>query len=150
MAKAIIIGFGNPLRGDDGLGQRAAEELEEEFAGADVEVRSCHQLTPEIAEPVSRAEVAVFIDAAEDQPPGEFRCRRLEPSARTPTSFAHALDPEAVLAVAHALYGHCPDAALLSVGGERFEHGEGLSPAVQEAIPAVLDMARTIIEEHGG
>ncbi len=145
MATALIIGYGNPLRGDDGLGQRAAELLEEEFAGADVQVRACQQLTPELAEEVSAAEVVLFIDAAHDSPPGEFRCRRLEADSRASASFAHALEPEALLAAAHALYGRCPDAALLSVGGEHFGHTASLSSTVEQALPALLEMARFII-----
>ena len=62
MARALIIGYGNPLRGDDGLGWRAAEQLAEIIPQSEAEVIACHQLTPELAEPISRARLVIFID----------------------------------------------------------------------------------------
>ena len=64
MARALVIGYGNTLRADDGLGPAVAERLGSEWADEDVGVLSCQLLTPELAEPVSRAEIVVFIDAA--------------------------------------------------------------------------------------
>ena len=46
----LIIGYGNPLRGDDGVGQAVARAFEAEAAIEGAEVVSCRQLTPELAE----------------------------------------------------------------------------------------------------
>jgi len=48
-ARVLVIGYGNTLRGDDGLGQRAAEALAQRALPDGVEVLSCHQLTIELA-----------------------------------------------------------------------------------------------------
>ena len=61
----LLLCYGNPLRRDDGvgwvIGERLAEMLREDVA----DVRVLHQLTPELAEPISRAGAVIFIDAAE-------------------------------------------------------------------------------------
>ena len=74
--KTLIVGYGNPLRGDDGVGQIVAEAVRaHELAGATI--IACHQLTPELAEVVAQSEISVFIDAAADIPPGEIVINQL-------------------------------------------------------------------------
>ena len=73
MARVLILGCGNPLRGDDGVGWHAAERLLKRSAELDATIKSCHQLTPELAEPVSKAERVIFIDARIGQTPGSPR-----------------------------------------------------------------------------
>ena len=48
--KALIIGYGNPLRSDDGFGWHAGRLLAQALAGQEAEVITCHQLTPELAD----------------------------------------------------------------------------------------------------
>src|SRR5579862_3803538 len=70
--RILIVGYGNPLRRDDALGWHASRLLAEALVGKDVEVITCHQLTPELAEPLSRCQRAVFIDADAEGKPGEI------------------------------------------------------------------------------
>ena len=86
MTKALIIGYGNPLRSDDGFGWHASRLLARELAGQDAEVITCHQLTPELAEPLSQCSRAVFIDADAEGDPGDIHRRDVHPQA--PTSSA--------------------------------------------------------------
>src|SRR2546430_16358142 len=65
----LIIGFGNPLRGDDDLGPRVARELRMRGLPA----LDAHQLTPELAEAVSRVELAVLTDCHAPLQSGEIR-----------------------------------------------------------------------------
>ena len=138
MAKTLIIGWGNPLRGDDGIGWRAAERLASELKGQDVEVRVSHQLMPEYAEEISRARFVVFIDAACDNSVGDIRFEKIEPDRAPSAAFSHQLSPPALLAMAERLYGSRPEACLFSVGASSFEFGERLSPEVESALPALL------------
>jgi len=64
MTGVLVVGYGNPLRGDDGAGFNAAWllSLDPRLQGADVLIRQ--QLTPELAEDVARADLVVLIDAA--------------------------------------------------------------------------------------
>ena len=145
MARTLIIGYGNPLRGDDRLGWCVAERLRDlpEIAGdLETEIIACHQLTPELAEPVSRAELVIFIDAAEAGIPGDLRCERVEAEGREPDALGHHFTPARVLAYALALFGAKPKALIFSVVAASFEPGEHLSPVVEAAIPEVVAQIR--------
>jgi hydrogenase maturation protease len=139
MARVLIIGYGNPLRGDDGYGWHAAERVRQAINDPEVEILTLHQLTPELMEPLSRAERAIFIDAAVPS----FTASR----AKTPVrpSFTHHLTPGALIAGAQTLYGHAPEAILLTAQGENFDFGEGLSPAVQKALEETVEKVRAIL-----
>lgn len=140
MTHLLIIGYGNPLRGDDGLGWRVAERLALEWPEA--ETLTCQQLTPELAEPISRARRVAFVDAAADGPPGAISQRRVEPDASAPASFTHHVNPGVLLALSEKLFGHRPEAALFSVAGASFDFGQTLSPAVEAALPELLQRVR--------
>ena len=142
MARTVIIGYGNPLRGDDGLGWHAAERLRDDLAGPDVEVIACQQLTPELAEIISRAERAVFIDACHGAYPGTISCQPVKIAAAQARSFSHDLDPAALLAGAQVLYGAAPtECVVMSISGASFAHGQALSPVVAAALPLLVDRA---------
>jgi hydrogenase maturation protease len=125
----LIIGYGNPLRGDDGFGYRAAERIPGAIA--------VHQLTPELMEPISRADHVVFLDAATEGDPGEIRRRLLEPAPDDPI-LTHHSTPEALLAGAHTLYGRAPQAILITVTGENFAMSDRQSPAMSRALEALV------------
>jgi hydrogenase maturation protease len=138
----LIIGYGNRLRNDDGVGLRAAELLRERSASPAVEILAVPQLTPELVEPVSRAERVIFIDAAVEGPPGEIRQRTLLASPAG-AAFTHRMTPEALLAGAAALYGASPSGVLYSISGESFAYGESLTPAVERAVIELVEKLST-------
>jgi len=122
----LIIGYGNPLRGDDGAGFTAAERL----GGLAV-----HQLTPDLAEPVSRADEVVFIDAAVPQtPPGPVLRRRLLAPEGGAQPFTHQCTPGSLLSLAQTLYGRAPRAILYTIAATQFDTGAPLSAGVEAAI----------------
>lgn len=137
--KILVIGWGNPLRGDDGAGWRAAEMVGGALEGHDVTVRVGHQLMPELAEDIAGAGFVVFIDAACDNGPGEVRVERVEPDRAPSAAFSHQLSPPALLGMAERLYGRRPEARLFTVGARSFEFGERLSPEVESALPSLLE-----------
>src|SRR4051794_12612618 len=67
----LIIGYGNSFCGDDGVGPCAAELLAEHDI-PHVQCIAIHQLTPELAAPISLADVVFFVDAAYGTTPGEI------------------------------------------------------------------------------
>jgi hydrogenase maturation protease len=155
--KVYVVGYGNPLRGDDGVGQEVARVLYKQkdrlptLAGA--EVTWAHQLAPEMALDVSRAGFAVFVDAACDRrPAGSVTLHLLAPpvrdverTGRVPASCWEDLSPEGVLGLALELYGNAPPAALVTVGVATTEFGSGLSPAVRAAVPRAAAAVRLAI-----
>jgi len=135
VSRVLIIGYGNPLRGDDGFGFRAAERLRSVIDDPDVEIVALHQLTPELMDPLSRAERAVFIDAAWPAPA----------VCRAGMAFTHHLTPAALVAGARALYGRAAEATLLTTTGENFDFGESLSPGVERALEETIEKVRAIL-----
>ena len=137
MPHTLILAYGNPLRGDDGIGPEAGERLRSIIQGPDVEIRTMHQLTPELMEPISRAARVIFIDVCEGAVPGAISQRAIEPSTGA-TRFTHHATPQALLAGARALYGRAAEATMLTVAGAEFSLGSGLSPAVARSLDGVV------------
>jgi hydrogenase maturation protease len=143
MAPLLILGCGNPLRGDDAVAWRAAELLADSLRDTDALVRTSHQLTPELAEAISQARQVIFLDADCGRRPGEVALRALKPASSLSELFTHQLTPERLLALAKRLYGRCPEAVLISVGAGSFDFGAALSPQVEAALPALLEKLHT-------
>jgi hydrogenase maturation protease len=146
MARVLLLGYGNPLRSDDGLGWQIAVQLFRANQTADVEVLPCHQLTPELAEPISKAASVLFIDCAKEGVPGEFRCEEIHWQTGS-ISFTHDLSPTALLDLASQLFGACPRAFLLTICGQCFAPGESLSPTVSCQIPMLKERVRELVAE---
>jgi Ni,Fe-hydrogenase maturation factor len=112
--------------------------------GLQYEVITTLQLTPELAEPISRASGVIFIDAAMHRTPGELICLYLPPaSSRTPNerpAYTHHVTPYLLLDTALALYGHAPPGWLYTAGGINFELGETLSSIVAQTVPRAVDL----------
>jgi hydrogenase maturation protease len=141
----LIVGFGNPLRSDDGVGWHVAQQLCRELSRADVQVVARQQLTPEIADFASRAERMLFVDAARSGKSGSLLCRKVVP-ADLSDSYSHELSPATVLKLAEKLYGRCPPSFLFTIAGENFETGDAMSPAVCSAIPVLLARIKQFID----
>jgi hydrogenase maturation protease len=137
--RTLIIAYGNPMRCDDGIAWRAADALEGKFSSMDVEILRTHQLTPELAEAVSRAEGVIFVDAAvpRERQPGDIHACELDLPAG-PARFSHQLSPDAVLALASQLYAAHPRSFVVTLTGQNFEHGESISAVVASSLPALV------------
>jgi hydrogenase maturation protease len=146
MPRVLIIAYGNPMRSDDGVAWHAAAALEKKFSTPDVEIARIHQLAPELAETVSRCETVIFVDAAGNGPPGEIRSAQIN-LPQTQPRFSHQLSPEAVVALAHQLFGAEPCAFSITLTGACFDHGEHLSAAVEAALPALVASIEALIQQ---
>ncbi|HMK43352.1 MAG TPA: hydrogenase maturation protease [Dissulfurispiraceae bacterium] len=150
--KILVIGYGNPLRGDDGFGVYASEQLQRILKDDSVNILTVHQLGPELAEDVSEADFIIFMDVHLSSHVGEQRCRRVFLDGSMPLTFSHHMKPGALLACAQAIYGTHPQAVMISVGSNLFDHGPMLSPIVEPLVAPAADLAKTMIEhisEHG-
>lgn len=134
----LIIGFGNPLRGDDGVGDVVCARLQQ-LDLRDVVVMSVQQLTPELTVPLSQARRALFIDATMEQQLDPVSVRQLD-SDEAGSLATHAFQPESLLALAQLLYGRSSPAWLLTIRGCDFCHGDTLSEAAQQHISQAMPM----------
>ena len=158
--RALIIGYGNPSRMDDGVGFHLLNALREDLGrapfsleddgidelGGKIDTICLQQLAPELAEWVAAYDVVVFIDAhVPDASPELIR----EESVGTECSVGpvtHHMKPEMIIAMVQALYGRAPDAWLISVRGHDFDFGLGLSPQTAAAIPKALERLEARIQ----
>jgi hydrogenase maturation protease len=135
----MVVGYGNPLRGDDAFGFLAAERLRSLIHGPEVEVLALHQLAPELMEPLARAELAIFIDASAGPPRSG--------GVAGPASLTHHQTPESLASGARALYGSAAKIVLLTHPGANFGFGEPLSAAMAEAMEATIASVRRMVSE---
>jgi hydrogenase maturation protease len=143
-SELLVIGYGNTLRRDDGVGPRVAETIEA-LGLAGVKALARPLLTPELADPVSKAGAVVFVDASAKSPPEPVRMRRLEP-ADSSQMLTHAADPRTLLALARDAFGRAPDAWWLTVPAEELGIGDQLSASgllgMKRAVKALRDFHR--------
>jgi hydrogenase maturation protease len=145
MSRVLVLACGNALRGDDGVALHIASCVNG-VCGPDTLVHTDQQWAPELAHLISQAEVVVFLDASAGMAPGEITCRELGAGSNPPSSFTHQISPQALLALAHDLYGaHPARAYLLTVGGCSFDLKEGLSEPVSHAIPLAIERIKALI-----
>jgi hydrogenase maturation protease len=127
-AQLLVIGYGNTLRGDDGVGPRVAESVGN-LCLPGVRTLICQQLSPEHAASIAQADAVIFVDAALDAP-REVQFRELTPGGNTQL-MAHAADPRTILALARDVFGYTPKAWWLTIPAERMEFSEELTPMAQ-------------------
>jgi hydrogenase maturation protease len=146
--KTLVIGYGNTLRGDDGVGPAVAERLGA-MAFEEVEVRAATQLQLEWAVEWSGYERVVLIDAAVD---GAVVSReRVWPGdGGEGDGGAHELDAGELLTLARLLYGREPEVWRWRIRGESFGIGDQLTPGVRAAADVVTErIARSLADGDG-
>jgi hydrogenase maturation protease len=139
--KTLIIGIGNPLRSDDGLGWAVAEQLSQQ-CDASWDIRTVHQLTPDVAQWMAGANLVVMVDASHEGEPGELCVRPLSSSVQPGAIGTHHTTPEELAALTKVIYGHCPPVLIVTITGADFSLGEHLSPVVARQIPDVCLLLR--------
>ena len=149
--RTLVIGYGNPYCRDDGVGfyivnalrkRLGFPELEADEDGLDglgraVDTILLHQLVPEIAPLLPSYQTVLFVDAHTGAVPDEIR---FIPVAEEYGFHAvtHHLSPGMLLAFARRQRGLVPEGYLLSVQGDDFDFGLGLSqPCRRRADDAV-------------
>jgi hydrogenase maturation protease len=141
----LVIGYGNTLRGDDGVGPRVAEAIEKlNLPG--VRTLVCQQLSPEHADPVSQAHTVVFVDAAVDAP-REVQLRKLEPGESSQL-MAHAADPRTLLALARDVFGHAPRAWWLTIPAMKLDFSEDLTPEAQRGFAEAVEKIQALCAKN--
>lgn len=139
----LVIGYGNPLRGDDGAGPRVAAAVAT-WGLHDVATLSLPQLTPDLAEPLARARRVIFVDARHTEPQAPCCIHRIEP-ARRAWPLGHLTDPQGLLALAQAAFGRHPEAWLLTIPAHDLSLGARLSAAAEREAAKALDQIARLL-----
>ena len=161
-ARVLIAGFGNVYRRDDGVGPAVVNAfrvaigreplgpLDDGFdaLGAAVDTIVLHQLAPELAELVAGYDLVIFVDAHVGNVPEEIREEALA-AGYTQPFVSHQVHPATVLALAKELYGRVPRAVLLSLRGEDFDFGEGLSDGTARLVERAVERIQGLMRDIG-
>lgn len=137
--KAVVFGYGNPSRGDDGIGpelMRRAESLAAEVpALAGIELIQDFQLQIEHAMDLVDVPLALFVDASVSAA-APYTFTRLV-SSQDPSYTTHELSPASVLHVYGQMkVGEAPPSYLLSVRADLFDLGADIAPPAQANLEA--------------
>ena len=150
MADTLVVGVGNPLRGDDGIGPAVVEWLRARRLPADVELIDARMSGLDLALTLTGCRRAVVIDAADmGRAPGEWA--RLTPQQVCPADRDGRLSPHAAgLAEALALgaaLGTLPEQVVIfGVQPAQVTWSIGLSAAARRAVSGV---GQAILHEIG-
>jgi len=133
----LVIGIGNPSRGDDALGPLALERLAA-MRLPRVELLTDFQLQVEHALDLAGRTEVIFVDASvAAQAPYEFASVL---AAADTSATTHALSPAAVLDTCRRVVGPPPAAHVLAIRGYAFELGEPLSADARRNLDAAVAM----------
>jgi hydrogenase maturation protease len=143
-----IVGYGNPQRRDDGIGPYVASRLKDLLSSMQtLHVWPCHQLDPAMAEDLKEAGVVWFIDATVEPLVSGWQRSALHPSIEAWPYMVHDFEAPLLLGLMKAVYGRCPEAWMVSVQGDDFGFGEGLSDGARqradEAVNAIAGFVRS-------
>lgn len=145
----LVLGWGNPARGDDGLGPALVDLLagsQENQAQEHLTIESGYQLQIEDAAELARHDRVVFVDA-DRQGEQPFSFRRLYPSETGLSFTTHSVSPGALLALSGELFGHEPQAWMVSVRGYDFDSfDETLSAGARSNLTAAVAFLRRALQ----
>ncbi len=145
MVKPVLLfGYGNLSRGDDALGPLLLEYVEGAVCLDTIEILTDFQLQIEHALDLENRKLVLFVDASVSCV-NAFDFAVLTP-ARDKSYTTHAMSPSAVLDVYQGIKKQTPPPCfLLSIKGEKFELGEGLSTNAKDHLELACQFAGQLL-----
>ena len=157
MKNTLLIGYGNPDRGDDGVAWHLLNLIlkksgckEDDLFSSDIihvhdglDIWYNFQLLPEMAETVAGYDRVIFIDAHTGEVKEEISLVPVEPEFQN-SPLTHHFTPPSCLALAQSLTGKYPEAWLLSVRGHEFAFSRELTAKTRE----LVDKAFRLLENE--
>ncbi|HEY3284780.1 MAG TPA: hydrogenase maturation protease [Armatimonadota bacterium] len=157
----LVVGFGNPYRKDDGAAHFLVNELRRRLClpelepdedgldelGHPVDTLTMHQLLPELAPVVARYRRVVFVDAHSGTIPEDVRVLPVQEEYGV-QAVTHHMSPGMLLFLARGLTGTCPEAWLISVRGEDFGLGMGLTPTCAACVERAVGEVERLLDRE--
>jgi len=146
--RIVVLGCGNPSRGDDALGPLLMARLEDwiqAHPGVAVEAFQDFQLQVEHTLDLEGRDLVLFVDAAVSGP-DPYQFRRVAPAADL-RGDSHALSPAGLLHAFRALgCGEPPPAYVLAVRGHAFHLGTELSAQARRNLEVAWQRLAWLLE----
>ncbi|MGD1944054.1 MAG: hydrogenase maturation protease [Leptolyngbyaceae cyanobacterium] len=138
----LVIGYGNALRGDDGVGPQVAMAVADWHLPS-VKSLAVPQLLPELAADIATANYVIFVDACGQSCAPTIQ---LDPIVTNKAVLArctaplmnHVCEPLGLMALTHRLYGDHPQAWFLQIPTEHHDLGRSFSNSAQRGIDSAL------------
>ncbi len=147
----LVAGIGNLFRGDDGFGPEvvrrliADNALPEHVHAVDYGIRGMH-LAYDL---LDGYDALVIVDALPGDTAGEVSVLEVGPNDLSSGDLdPHGMAPVAVLGSLESLGGRLPPTYVVGCTPADLEDGIGLSPEVEAAVPAAMDLVRVLIDER--
>ncbi len=144
--KIAVIGIGNILMGDEGLGIAVVEELKKRELPKGVEVHDCATLGLQILNFFKDYDFLIVVDVVKSNgKPGDVYVLDFDQCEDygIPVSL-HDIDFVKAFKIGSLVY-EIPKIIIVGVEPERIEFGIGLSESVKRAIPKVIDKVVELI-----
>ncbi|MER7751914.1 hydrogenase maturation protease [Kitasatospora sp. NPDC097643] len=155
--RIVLIGVGNEYRHDDGAAVAVLAELAAEDLQVD-RITLCDGEPTRLMELWEGAELAIVVDAVHSHPGEPGRIHQVTVDAdhlladpladSSAAAGTHGLGLGHAVALAAALARLPRELLIVAVEGTDFSIGEGLSPAVSEAVPRAAAEVRRSVDAH--
>ncbi|OIO83595.1 MAG: hypothetical protein COW32_03740 [Candidatus Aquicultor secundus] len=144
--KTTVIGYGNPLRGDDGVAHLVLDELERILGVPDIEIVRRHQLDVVDAELIGESHAVIFVDAHVSEQLGDIEVREITDARTDGINVTHISSPEELIVLAREIYGATPRAFVCAVRGYDFSFGAQVTEPTQRLARSAAGELYRLIE----
>jgi hydrogenase maturation protease len=138
--RTLVIGYGNRLRSDDGLGPAVADAVAAWHLPG-VRALAVHQLVPELIEEMKDVERVLFVDASLEVLEGAFQLGRID-AKKSCRALGHHEHPANLLALARTLTEHSPEDWQLAISPHSLDYGNELTEIAKTRMQAALTWLR--------
>ncbi len=150
--KIVVMGIGNYILADEGIGVHAVMELSKEEWPENVEIFDCGTLGILSSYKVAEADILIAIDAiVSKEEPGTIKVFDKDDImlSKVPMKVSpHQIGFQETLLHAE-LRGDCPEIVkLVGVVPESYDTSTDLSESCQKALPEVLEIVRNLVKEY--
>ena len=149
--RRILIGVGNPLRHDDGVGPAVVQRLAALGLSPSVTIMAHHGEGLSLLETWQDYAAVVVIDATRsDQPPGTVQRFEVGRATSLPTGLfnysSHLFGLAEAVALAQSLDRLPASLVIYGIEGADFTYGEGLTPPVLASVALVAKQIKTELD----
>lgn len=148
MGKTLVLGIGNTIRGDDGVGIKISEALKGQLDFSAVEIKQTHESGINLLDKIFGYEKVVIIDSIQSQ--GEmigdiYRWNLLEkwPGASAMPYSLHNIGLAEILNLAYGLIDTPKEVIIYAVNtGDNDSFRDTMSLKIKRAIPKVVELVK--------
>ncbi len=146
--KILILGLGNPLMGDDGIGVFVAEELKKLEWPPEVQILEVGTSVFHYLQEISQAKHIIAVDALQAGGHAGYVYRLdIEDVEYLPERGAHSMSLPGVVKLARNVAGLPEVVTIYGVEPEKLGFGEGLTFAVKSKLPKIIFLLITEVQK---